>query len=155
LYLHGLADEDFDLALRGLLGEKAPLSVSTVARLKEKWQAVYNGWGSQELKGLQVVYLWADELYVKAGLEMFSQALKQHIRTTNVVESAFAAMRLRAGAAKRFKKGKSATEVIWKMMLVAEKRFRKLNAPELLQEVYWGVEYVDGVAIGKTKEAAA
>lgn len=35
LYLHGLAG-DFDLALRGLLGEDAPISASTVARLKEK-----------------------------------------------------------------------------------------------------------------------
>ncbi len=38
LYLHGLAAGDFDLALRGLLGEKAPLSASTVARLKEGWR---------------------------------------------------------------------------------------------------------------------
>lgn len=36
LYLHGLAAGDFDLALRGLLGEEAPISASTVARLKEK-----------------------------------------------------------------------------------------------------------------------
>jgi hypothetical protein len=34
LYLHGLALGDFDLALRGLLGEHAPVSASTVARLK-------------------------------------------------------------------------------------------------------------------------
>jgi putative transposase len=39
LYLHGLAEGDFDLALRGLLGEEAPLSASTIARLKEQWQA--------------------------------------------------------------------------------------------------------------------
>ena len=36
LYLHGLAQGDFDLALRGLLGEDAPISANTVARLKEK-----------------------------------------------------------------------------------------------------------------------
>jgi len=75
LYLHGLAEGDFDLALRGLLGEKAPLSASTVARLKEKWQAEYNGWKTRDLKGLQVVYLWADGLYVKAGLEKEKAAL--------------------------------------------------------------------------------
>ena len=34
LYLHGLAEGDFDLALRGLLGDEAPVSASTVARLK-------------------------------------------------------------------------------------------------------------------------
>lgn len=78
-----------------------------------------------------------------------------HIRTTNVVESPFAALRLRTDAAKRFKKVQNATAVIWKMLLIAEKRFRKLNAPELLKEVYEGVEFVDGVAVSKKKEAAA
>ena len=36
LYLHGPAEGDFELALRGLLGEEAPLSARTVARLKER-----------------------------------------------------------------------------------------------------------------------
>lgn len=34
LYLHGLAEGDFELALRGLLGEDAPLSKPTIRRLK-------------------------------------------------------------------------------------------------------------------------
>ena len=34
LYLHGLALGDFDLALRGLLGDGAPLSAASIARLK-------------------------------------------------------------------------------------------------------------------------
>lgn len=34
LYLHGLSEGDFDLALRGLLGEGAALSPSSIARLK-------------------------------------------------------------------------------------------------------------------------
>jgi putative transposase len=32
LYLHGLAQGDFELALRGLLGEGAPLSVNSIGR---------------------------------------------------------------------------------------------------------------------------
>ncbi|HSW63486.1 MAG TPA: hypothetical protein VLH56_09285, partial [Dissulfurispiraceae bacterium] len=36
LYLHGLATGDFELAMRGLLGEGAPLSASSVDRLKVK-----------------------------------------------------------------------------------------------------------------------
>ena len=68
LYLHGLALGDFDLALRGLLGEKAHLSSST-ARLKEKWQAEWEVWQSRPLNDLEVVYLWVDGIYVKAGLE--------------------------------------------------------------------------------------
>jgi putative transposase len=34
LYLHGLALGDFDLALRGLLGDAAPLSPASLVRLK-------------------------------------------------------------------------------------------------------------------------
>jgi len=60
LYLHGLAEGDFDRALRGLLGEGAPLSASTVARLKEKWQAERAAWQARRLDDLKVVYLWVD-----------------------------------------------------------------------------------------------
>ncbi len=75
LYLHGLAEGDFDLALRGLLGEGAPLSSSTIARLKEKWQAEWEAWRRRRLDDLQVVYLWVDGVYVKAGLEQERAAL--------------------------------------------------------------------------------
>lgn len=302
LYLHGLAEGDFELALRGLLGEGAPLSARTVARLKERWHGDYAVWKRESLAGLQAVYLWADAVYVKAGLEKekaallvivlglsdgskriaylgsgyreskesWAEALRdlkrrgleapklaigdgalglwsalsevfpstreqrcwnhklvnvldqvprskqaeakglvaklpycstrqeaergkrlfeewctshglgkaaeilgqdwermmafyefpkdhwKHIRTTNVIESPFAALRLRTDAAKRFKKVENATAVIWKALMVAQKRFRKLDAPELLQEVWEGVEFADGVAINvKGKETAA
>jgi transposase-like protein len=75
LYLHGLAQGDFDLALRGLLGEEAPISASTVARLKEQWQAEWEQWKKRSLEGLEVVYLWVDGIYVKAGLEKAKAAL--------------------------------------------------------------------------------
>ena len=39
LGLHGLALGDFELALRGLLGDGAPLSASSLVRLKATWQA--------------------------------------------------------------------------------------------------------------------
>ena len=67
-----------------------------------------------------------------------------HIRTTNVVGFPFAAVRLRTGAAKRFKKVENATALIWKMFLVVQQNFRKLNAPHLLAEAYASVEYHDG-----------
>jgi transposase-like protein len=53
LYLHGLALGDFDLALRGLLDENAPVSASTAARLKEEWQAEWHEWKQRSLEGLQ------------------------------------------------------------------------------------------------------
>jgi putative transposase len=67
----------------------------------------------------------------------------KHLRTTNIVESPFAALRLRTDAAKRFKKVANATAVTWKMLLIAELRFRKLNAPEKLEEVYLGLKTTD------------
>lgn len=69
LYLHGLAQGDFELALRGLLGDEAPLSESTIARLKVKWQAEYEEWNNRPLDELEAVYLWVDGIYVKAGLD--------------------------------------------------------------------------------------
>lgn len=291
LYLHGLAEGDFDLALRGLLGEDAPLSASTVARLKQKWQAEMAGWNARRLDDLDVVYLWVDGVYVKAGLEdrkaavlvllaglsdgrkvlvalksgqrestaswagvlrdlrsrglraprlvigdghlgiwaglrqVYPEAQEQrcwnhrilnlldrigkkdqpaaiallrtivyadtlqeaqrhktsfqhwcrqrgyeeagrlieedwermvafygfpkehwtHLRTTNPIESPFAALRLRTDAAKRFKKVENATAVMWKMLLIAESRFRRLNAPELMQELFDGAVYINGI----------
>ena len=69
LYLRGLSEGDFDLALRGLLGEDAPVSASTVARLKDKWNDELAQWRSRPLDDLEVVYMWVDGVYVKAGLE--------------------------------------------------------------------------------------
>ena len=301
LYLHGLAQGDFDLALRGLLGEEAPLSASTVARLKEKWQAEWQQWQSRPLADLEVVYLWADGLYVKAGLEKekavmlvvlaalsdgsktvvsvstgyresteswsgvlrdlkargmncprlviadghlgiwgalsniypkaeeqrcwnhrlvnilskvpkrwhqsallmlrqipyadsrqeaerlkkvfqhwcrqkgFSPAADlidcdwermvtfynfpkkqwQHLRTTNPVESPFSALRLRTDAARRFKKVENAQAVIWKMLLVAEKRFRRLKSPDLMRDLYKGAKYINGVPVQTVSEEKA
>jgi transposase-like protein len=293
LYLHGLAERDFDLALRGLLGDDAPLSASTVARLKDKWHAEHRLWSERRLDDLEVVYLWADGVYVKAGLEkekacllvliaalsdgrkvvlavedgqrestlswkfilcalrdhgmrtprlvvgdgamglwaaldeVFPEADQQrcwnhkmanvldpipkkqqaeakerlrkvvyaetveraerardrfldwalekgwdkaakrlstdwdrmttfyrypkehwrHLRTTNIIESPFATVRLRTNAAKRYKKSHRATAVIWKTLLAAEKSFRRLNEPEKLKEVIEGAQFQDGIRI--------
>ena len=68
LYLHGLSKGDFELALRGLLGDSAPLSISSIQRLKAKWQLEYEGWKSEDLSGLELVYLWANGIYVKAEI---------------------------------------------------------------------------------------
>jgi putative transposase len=68
LYLHGLASGDCELALRGLLGAGAPLSVSSLQRLKEKWAMEYEQWQATPIEESQLAYLWADGIYVKAGL---------------------------------------------------------------------------------------
>lgn len=292
LYLHGLALGDFELALRGVLGEAAPLRASAMLRLKAAWQTPYDAWRRRDLAALEVVYLWADGRYVTAGLEdtkaavlvligaladgrqvvlavesgvresteswaailrelkarglrapartiadghlgiwsalaqiyptsaeqrcwnhklrnvldvvpekhqgavkadlqaianaetqascerhraafrraysrvypkavdrldrdwarmityyAFPQPHWRHLRTTNVIESPSHAVRLRTTAAKRFKRVESATALIWKLLLVAEQQFRKLNAPHLCREVFAGIEYRDGMRV--------
>lgn len=282
LYLHGLSMGDFELALRGLLGDGAPLSASSIDRLRRKWQAEYGAWRLRQLGGLKLVYMWADGVYVKAGLEkekacllvvigaddegkkhvlavesgyresteswsevlrdlkarglrppaltvadgnmgiwaalrqVYPESLEQrcwnhkmrnvldclpkkirkgakslllemflassqkacesarkefisrfgrdypravdrlnrdwqrmvtyfkfpsehwrHIRTTNIVESPFAAVRLRTNAAKRYKQASNATSVIWKILMLQESRFRKLTGFKKLKNVYF------------------
>ena len=279
-----------------------PLSPSTVARLKQKWQGEMEAWQSRRLDDLEVVYLWADGVYIKAGLEKekavilvviaalsdgtkvvvsvssgyrestqsWSEVLRylkergmnpprlviadghlgiwgalrnvfpeadeqrcwnhrivnllakipkgrhkaallmlrqipyaetrqeaervkgrfqhwcgkrgleaaadlidqdwdrmvtfynypkqqwQHLRTTHPVESPFSALRLRTDAARRFKKVANARAVIWKMLRVAEKRFRRLKAPHLMKDVYQGAQYANGVPVNQvTQEKAA
>ena len=301
LYLHGLSEGDFDLALRGLLGDDAPLSAATVARLKDRWNGELVEWRARRLDELEVVYVWVDGVYVKAGLErekaailvvigalsdgsktvlsvvpgyresteiwsdvlrdlrdrgmncpklvvgdghlgiwgalanVYPEAKEQrcwnhkvinvldrlpksqqdqaklmlrsipyagsrgeserlksvftawcrersydaaaetlerdwermvtfyhfpsehwrHLRTTNVVESPFAALRLRTDAAKRFKKVDRAIAVIWKMLMVAESKFRRLKAPELMKDVHQGAIYKDGIVIETEPEKVA
>ena len=48
-----------------------------------------------------------------------------------------------------------AQALIWKMLLVAEKRFRRLKAPELMKDVYQGAEYVNGVLVNQVPEEKA
>ena len=301
LYLHGLSEGDFDLALRGLLGDDAPLSASTVSRLKERWNAELAEWRGRRLDELEVVYVWVDGVYVKAGFEreksavlvvigalsdgskvvlsaepgyrestqswsevlrdlrdrgmgcpqlvvgdghlgiwgalrnVYPEASEQrcrnhkiinvldklpkrqhdqakmmlrnipyaesrseaermrdvfvrwsrqhsyeaaaeslerdwdrmvtfyafpkehwrHVRTTNPVESPFAALRLRTDAAKRYKRVDRAIAVIWKMLMVAEGRFRRLKAPALMKVVYLGARYEDGIVINTMPEKVA
>ena len=59
LYLYGLAQGDFELALRGLLGDGAPLSPSSIERLRGKWQLEYETWRNRRLDDLELVYAWA------------------------------------------------------------------------------------------------
>lgn len=292
LYLHGLSSGDFELAMRGLLGKGAPLSASSIQRLKAKWELEFDAWKKRDLSGLEVVYWWADGLYVKAGIadrkaalltivaglsdgskvflamesgereskeswlkllrdlkarglkfpkvtvadghlgiwaalgEINPQGDEQrcwnhktvnvlddlpkkeqpkatellkamayadtkkeceakrdefvmryqrsdkkavetllrdwdrmvtfysypkehwiHLRTTNIVESPFSAVRLRTDASRRFKRVEGARAMIWKLLSVAEQGWRKLNAPELLKEVYVGKRFEDGKAV--------
>jgi putative transposase len=75
LYLHGLASGDFELALRELLGQGAPLSASSLQRLKEKWEGEYEQWKRTSIEEKDWAYFWADGIYVKAGIGKEKAAL--------------------------------------------------------------------------------
>ena len=54
-----------------------------------------------------------------------------------------AAVRGRTGAARRFKEVEKATALIWRLLRIAESRFREIDEPHLPAEVYRGVKYAD------------
>jgi len=68
LFVEGLATRDFEPALRLLVGSEAPLAPSTIARLTQRFRAEYDAFDRQDLSGWRFVYIWADGLYLKAGL---------------------------------------------------------------------------------------
>jgi transposase-like protein len=69
LYLEGLSSGDFEPVFRALLGEDAPLSASTMLRLKDVWKAEYEAWQQRSLAGCRYAYLWMDGIYVGCGQE--------------------------------------------------------------------------------------
>lgn len=297
LYLHGLATGDFELAMRGLLGEGASLSAASVCRLKEKWAAEYDSWRKRSLKGHSYVYLWCDGIYPKAGLAedktsllvvlgvneqgqkealaiyegyresteswlavlrdlksrglsdprlfigdgalglwaairqvypqadeqrcwvhkirnvlncfpkrlqgevktklreiyytsteeqslalmkafaddyggeyprgvecllkdqsqlltyfSYPQAHWQSLKTTNPIESIFSPVKLRTNAARRIKSPRSALYLVYALIIRAQKRWRKINAPELINDVIAGVKFENGIKIKSRKK---
>ena len=88
-------------------------------------------------------------------LSLLHHFLGLYFAPTNPVESPFAALRLRTDAAKRYKRVDRAIAVIWKMLMAAEGRFRRLKAQELIEDVYLGAQYADGIAIESTAEMVA
>jgi len=54
-----------------------------------------------------------------------------HLRTTNVIESPFASVRLRTNAAKRFKKTKSGVYLVFEVLLRLQRNWRRLKSAHL------------------------
>jgi putative transposase len=68
LYLEGLATGDFEPVFRALVGETAALSPASILRLKQEWADEYRLWRGRPITE-RYAYLFADGLYLKAGLE--------------------------------------------------------------------------------------
>lgn len=68
LFIEGLATRDFEPALRLLMGQEAPLSPSTISRMLGGFRSEYEAFDRKDLSGTTFVYIWADGIYLKAGL---------------------------------------------------------------------------------------
>lgn len=66
LYLHGLATGDFRQCFDAVVGREAPLSATSIVRLKKIWSGDYQRWRKQALEE-EYLYVWADGVYPKAG----------------------------------------------------------------------------------------
>jgi transposase-like protein len=75
LYLEGLSTGDFEPVFRQLLGETAPLSANTLIRIKDEWEAEYRAWRERPLQNERFLYIWADGIYLGAGLEKENSCL--------------------------------------------------------------------------------
>jgi len=69
----------------------------------------------------------------------------KHIRTTNPIESVFATVRNRTRKTKGCLNRKTALAMVFKLMMSAKKKWRKINGPNRLPEVIEGVEFKDGI----------
>ena len=78
-----------------------------------------------------------------------------HLRTTSVVESTLSAIRLRSGVARACPTTPDAEAMLWKLLVVGEHTFRKLNSPLLLPAVARGDAFVDGEPDERTRVNAA
>jgi transposase-like protein len=69
-----------------------------------------------------------------------------HLRTTNPIESTFATVKARTKKTKGAGSRKAGLAMAFKLLLAAEKRWRRVNAPHLVALVKAGVEFPDGEA---------
>jgi putative transposase len=67
----------------------------------------------------------------------------KHIRTTNPIESVFATVRNRTRKTKGCLSRKTALSMVFKLMMSAKKKWRKLSGTNRLPEVIQGVEFKD------------
>ena len=74
-----------------------------VARTLLSWQAEQRAFAARDLPAVGYVYLWADGIHVTIRLAFYDYPAEYgvHLRTTNPIESIFAAVRHRSKITKR------------------------------------------------------
>ena len=69
----------------------------------------------------------------------------KHIRTTNPIESVFATVRNRTRKTKGCLNRKTALAMVFRLMMSAKKKWRKISGPNRLPEVIQGIVFKDGI----------
>ncbi len=69
----------------------------------------------------------------------------KHIRTTNPIESVFATVRNRTLKTKGCLNRKTALAMVFRLMMSAKKKWRKISGPNRLPEVIQGIAFKDGI----------
>ena len=77
----------------------------------------------------------------------------QHLRTTNPIESTFATVKLRQRVTKGAGSRTAGLTMAFKLLLMAQTRWRRLNAPHLVAQVRAGVSFQDGVRVERQDTA--
>ena len=67
-----------------------------------------------------------------------------HLRSTNAIESSFATVKARTRVTKGAGSRDAALAMAFKLLIMAEKRWRKLRSPHLVALVHAGVDFPDG-----------
>jgi transposase-like protein len=68
-----------------------------------------------------------------------------HIRTTNIIESIFATVRNRTNKMRGIGNINTLSAMVFKLVGMASKNFRKITSAEILQDVLKGEKFVDGI----------
>lgn len=76
----------------------------------------------------------------------------KHLRTSNVIESPFATVRLRQRVTKGAGNRTKALTMAFKLLEIAQQRWRRLDGATLLPLVRAGITFVDGVQVERHDE---
>jgi transposase-like protein len=74
-----------------------------------------------------------------------------HLRTANVIESPFATVRLRQRVTKGAGSRQKGLLMAFKLLAMAERRWRRINAPGLVSLVRAGVVFADGISVERSR----
>ncbi len=82
----------------------------------------------------------------------FPAAHWQTIRSTNVIESAFATVRLRQRVTKGAGTRTRGLTMAFQLLVMAQKRWRRIRSPQLVQKLMEGTKFLDGRSVTKENE---